>query len=45
MARDWPAWHAAIGRWTRDANINKRRAALVLLAWPDALRGRCAPLL
>ncbi len=34
MARDWPAWRAAIGRWSRDANINKRRAALVLLAGP-----------
>ncbi len=28
---DWPAWSGFIRRLSRDANINKRRAALVLL--------------
>ena len=28
---DWPAWSGLIRRLARDANINKRRAALVLL--------------
>ena len=28
---DWPAWSGFIRRLARDANINKRRAALVLL--------------
>lgn len=34
VAADWPAWRAAIGRLSRDANINKRRAALVLMTTP-----------
>jgi len=31
---DWPAWSSLIGRLARDPNINKRRAALVLLVMP-----------
>ena len=31
---DWPAWSGLIRRLARDANINKRRAALVLLTRP-----------
>ena len=31
---DWPAWSALIRRLARDPNINKRRAALVLLTGP-----------
>ncbi|HXO24125.1 MAG TPA: DNA alkylation repair protein, partial [Streptosporangiaceae bacterium] len=31
---DWPAWKDLIERLGRDANINKRRAALVLLVTP-----------
>ncbi len=34
MASDWPAWRALIERLSRDPNINKRRAALVLLTTP-----------
>ncbi len=34
MAADWPAWRARIGDLAGDANINKRRAALVLLTAP-----------
>jgi 3-methyladenine DNA glycosylase AlkD len=34
MLADWPAWKGLIGRLARDANINKRRAALVLLNGP-----------
>jgi 3-methyladenine DNA glycosylase AlkD len=34
MAADWPAWRALIQRLAADANINKRRAALVLLTAP-----------
>jgi 3-methyladenine DNA glycosylase AlkD len=34
MAADWPAWRALIERLSADANINKRRAALVLLTAP-----------
>ena len=34
MAADWPAWRALIERLARDPNINKRRAALVLLTAP-----------
>jgi 3-methyladenine DNA glycosylase AlkD len=34
MAADWPAWRDLIERLSRDANINKRRAALVLLTGP-----------
>jgi 3-methyladenine DNA glycosylase AlkD len=34
MAADWPAWRAMIGRLRRSDNINKRRAALVLLNGP-----------
>lgn len=34
MAADWPAWRALIVRLAADANINKRRAALVLLTAP-----------
>jgi len=35
MAADWPAWRALIERLAGDANINKRRAALVLLCTPS----------
>lgn len=31
---DWPAWRGLIERLARDPNINKRRAALVLLTTP-----------
>jgi len=31
---DWPAWSALIRKLARDPNINKRRAALVLLTRP-----------
>jgi 3-methyladenine DNA glycosylase AlkD len=31
---DWPAWSGLIDRLSRDANINKRRAAMVLLNGP-----------
>ena len=31
LLADWPAWNALIERLARDPNINKRRAALVLL--------------
>jgi len=34
MAADWPAWRALIERLSADPNINKRRAALVLLTAP-----------
>ena len=34
MLADWPAWKALIEALSRDANINKRRAALVLLNAP-----------
>ncbi|MFI4973194.1 MAG: DNA alkylation repair protein [Caulobacterales bacterium] len=34
QAVDWPAWRALIERLARDPNINKRRAALVLLTTP-----------
>jgi 3-methyladenine DNA glycosylase AlkD len=34
MAADWPAWRGLIERLSGDANINKRRAALVLLTTP-----------
>jgi 3-methyladenine DNA glycosylase AlkD len=34
MAADWPAWRALIERLAGDPNINKRRAALVLLTAP-----------
>ena len=34
MNADWPAWEALIDQLSRDANINKRRAALVLLNSP-----------
>ena len=44
MVADWPAWRALITRLAADANINKRRAALVLLTAPtrrtDDLRFR-----
>ncbi len=33
---DWPAWSALIGRLAGDPNINRRRAALVLLTRPAA---------
>jgi len=33
-AADWPAWRALIERLAADPNINKRRAALVLLVTP-----------
>ncbi|HEX4195943.1 MAG TPA: DNA alkylation repair protein [Caulobacteraceae bacterium] len=34
MAADWPAWSGLIERLSRDPNINRRRAALVLLNGP-----------
>ncbi|MGH6955657.1 MAG: DNA alkylation repair protein [Caulobacteraceae bacterium] len=34
MAADWPAWRALVERLSVDPNINKRRAALVLLTTP-----------
>jgi len=34
MLADWPAWSGLIDRLSRDQNINKRRAALVLLIGP-----------
>lgn len=34
MLADWPAWQGLIDRLSRDPNINKRRAALVLLTGP-----------
>ena len=34
MLADWPAWSGLIERLSRDQNINKRRAALVLLVGP-----------
>jgi 3-methyladenine DNA glycosylase AlkD len=34
IAGDWPAWRALIQRLSKDANINKRRAALGLLTRP-----------
>jgi 3-methyladenine DNA glycosylase AlkD len=34
MSPDWPAWLALVERLAGDANINKRRAALVLLTRP-----------
>jgi 3-methyladenine DNA glycosylase AlkD len=34
MAADWPAWRALVTRLAADPNINKRRAALVLLTAP-----------
>ena len=34
MIADWPAWKAFLQRLARDPNINKRRAALVLLTGP-----------
>jgi 3-methyladenine DNA glycosylase AlkD len=34
LAADWPAWRGLIEQLSVDANINKRRAALVLLVTP-----------
>jgi 3-methyladenine DNA glycosylase AlkD len=34
LAGDWPAWRGLIERLAGDANINRRRAALVLLTTP-----------
>ncbi|HEY3888140.1 MAG TPA: DNA alkylation repair protein [Caulobacteraceae bacterium] len=34
MLADWPAWRGLIERLSRDENINRRRAALVLLNGP-----------
>ncbi|HXQ15405.1 MAG TPA: DNA alkylation repair protein [Caulobacteraceae bacterium] len=34
MEADWPAWRDLIQRLSRDRNINRRRAALVLLTRP-----------
>jgi 3-methyladenine DNA glycosylase AlkD len=34
MDADWPAWRNLVRRLSRDANINRRRAALVLLTRP-----------
>ncbi|MFI4933276.1 MAG: DNA alkylation repair protein [Caulobacterales bacterium] len=46
MAAAWPQWRAMIERLSGDANINKRRAALVLLTTPTrtATDGRFAEL-
>jgi len=38
MARDWPAWRGLIERLSLDPDINKRRAALVLLTTPTRTR-------
>ena len=37
MEADWPAWRDLIRRLSRDANINRRRAALVLLTRPTRM--------
>jgi len=37
MEADWPAWQGLIRRLSRDANINRRRAALVLLCRPTRM--------
>jgi 3-methyladenine DNA glycosylase AlkD len=37
LAADWPAWRDLIRRLARDANINRRRAAAVLLCRPTRL--------
>ncbi len=37
LLADWPAWSGLIRRLARDANVNKRRAALVLLTRPARL--------
>jgi 3-methyladenine DNA glycosylase AlkD len=37
MEVDWPAWRGLVRRLGRDANINRRRAALVLLTRPTRL--------
>jgi 3-methyladenine DNA glycosylase AlkD len=34
LLADWPAWRKAIRQWATNANINKRRASLVLLTGP-----------
>jgi 3-methyladenine DNA glycosylase AlkD len=34
LEADWPAWEGLIRRLATDANINRRRAALVLLTRP-----------
>jgi 3-methyladenine DNA glycosylase AlkD len=34
MLADWPAWTALFERLSRDPNLNKRRASLVLLTGP-----------
>jgi 3-methyladenine DNA glycosylase AlkD len=34
MIADWPGWERLLEQLSRDANINKRRAALVLLNSP-----------
>ncbi len=34
MAADWPAWRGLVEQLAADPNINKRRAALVLLTAP-----------
>jgi 3-methyladenine DNA glycosylase AlkD len=36
LLADWPAWRGLIRRLAEDANINRRRAALVLLVGPAA---------
>jgi 3-methyladenine DNA glycosylase AlkD len=37
LLADWPAWRLTISRLSRDQNVNKRRAALVLLTRPCRL--------
>ncbi len=34
MLADWPAWRGLVERLSKDANINKRRASVVLLTGP-----------
>jgi 3-methyladenine DNA glycosylase AlkD len=39
MAANWPAWRGLVERLSLDPNINKRRAALVLLTTPTRTSG------
>jgi 3-methyladenine DNA glycosylase AlkD len=39
MLADWPAWQALLEALSRDPNVNKRRAALVLLNAPNRYSG------
>lgn len=31
---DWPIWQALLAKWSKDSNVHKRRACLVLLTGP-----------